>query len=76
MSPRQPRITSSELLAALRRDGWEIVRRTGSHAQLKHSTKPGRVTVATHANRVIDAKTLASALRQAGLTPDQLRDLL
>jgi predicted RNA binding protein YcfA (HicA-like mRNA interferase family) len=76
MSPRQPRITSSQLLAALRRDGWEIVRHAGSHAQLKHPIKPGRVTVATHANRVIDTKTLASALRQAGLTSDQLRKLL
>ncbi len=76
MSPRQPRITSAELLRALRRDGWEIVRQTGSHVQLKHATKPGRVTVATHANRVIDSKTLASALRQAELSLDQLRDLL
>ena len=76
MSPRQPRITAVELLAALRRDGWEIVRQAGSHAQLKHPTKLGRVTVAMHSNRVIDPKALTSALRQAELTLDQLRDLL
>ena len=44
--------------------------------QLGHPTKSGRVTVAMHAARVINPKTLLSALRQAGLTIDQLRELL
>ncbi len=76
MNPRLPRITPAELLRALRRDGWEPKRQAGSHVQLQHATKPGRVTVAVHSNRVIDPKTLASALRQAGLTIEQLRELL
>jgi len=76
MSPRMPRVTSAELLRALHRDGWAEVRRVGSHIQLRHPTKPGRVTIAVHANRVINPKTLLSALRQAGLTLDQLHDLL
>ena len=76
MSPRLPRITPAELLRALRRDGWEAKRQASSHVQLRHPTKPGRVTVAVHSNRVIDPKTLAFALRQAGLTIEQLRELL
>ena len=76
MSPRLPRITAAQLLAALRRDGWEPIRHTGGHVQLCHPTKSGRVTVAMHAARVINPKTLLSALRQAGLTIDQLRELL
>jgi len=66
MSPRVPRIAPAELLRALRRDGWEEVRQAGSHVQLRHPTKPGRVTVAMHANRVISPKTLMSSLPQAG----------
>ena len=76
MSPRLARITPADLLRALRRDDWEPVRQSGSHVQLLHPTKPGRVTFAVHANRVINPKTLTSALRQAGLTIDQLQDLL
>jgi antitoxin HicB len=52
------------------------VRHTGSHVQLRHPTKPGRVTVAVHANRVINVKTLMFVLRQAALTADQSQDLL
>ena len=74
--PRQPRITPAELLRALRRDGWTIERHEGSHAQLRHPSKPSQVTVALHAGRIIDPKTLRSALRQAGLTVQDLRDLL
>lgn len=75
--PRLPRLTASDLLRALRRDGWEIVRQRGtSHAQLKHSTKPGRVTLAMHSGDIVAPKTLTTILVQAGLTPDELRDLL
>jgi predicted RNA binding protein YcfA (HicA-like mRNA interferase family) len=38
--------------------------------------KPGRVTVALHKQQIIDPRTLSSALRQAGLTVDELRGLL
>ena len=76
MSPRLPRITPGELLRALHRDGWEEIRQTGSHVQLRHPTKTGRVTVALHGQRTINPKTRTSALRQAGLTVDELQDLL
>ncbi len=71
-----PRVTAAELLRALRRSGWEIVRQSGSHAILKHSIKPGRVTIAIHARVIIKPKTLETVLEQAGLTVDELRDLL
>ena len=76
MSPRLPRITADDLLRALRRDGWEEAHQEGSHSQLKHAKKPGRVTVAYHRGDVINPKTLQRALEQAGLTLDELRRLL
>ena len=71
-----PRVTAPDFLRALQRDGWHIVRRSGSHAQLKHPTKSGRVTVAMHKQQIIAPKTLHSALTQAGMTVDELRELL
>jgi predicted RNA binding protein YcfA (HicA-like mRNA interferase family) len=76
MSQRVPRITAADLLRALRRDGWTVRRQVGSHAQLIHPTKPGRVTVPVHAGAILKPKTLATALAQAGLTVDELRALL
>ena len=76
MSPRSPRITAFELLRALRRAGWQPVRQSGSHVTLKHPSKPGSVTVPKHANVIIKPKTLASILEQAGLSTDELRELL
>ncbi len=76
MSPRLPRITAAELLRALRHDGWQSVRQSGSHITLKHPTKSGYVTVPRHANVTLKLKTLATILEQAGLTADDLRKLL
>jgi predicted RNA binding protein YcfA (HicA-like mRNA interferase family) len=47
---------SDGLLKALGRDGWAVVRQSGSHVIRKHATKPGRVVVARHAEAVAMAK--------------------
>ena len=73
---RLPRITAVELLRALRRDGWELVRQTGSHHILGHSTKPGLVSVPFHRTRTLPLGTLKNIIDQAGLTVEELRDLL
>jgi predicted RNA binding protein YcfA (HicA-like mRNA interferase family) len=55
-----------DLLRQLKADGWEIVVIRGSHRQLKHPVKRGRVTVAGSPNDDIHPKTLKSIRRQAG----------
>ncbi len=56
-----------EVLKLLKRDGWFVVSTVGSHRQLKHPAKVGRVTVAGHAADDVHPKTLKSILTQAGL---------
>ncbi len=73
---RAPRITSRQLLRALRTLGWSPTAQRGSHMQLTHPDKPGRVTVPVHAGETLKPKTLAAILDQAGLTLDDLRDAL
>ena len=68
-------MTGKELLAALRRAGFDVVRIIGSHY---HLYKPGAdlVTIPIHTGEVIKPKTLKSILDQAGMTVDELRALL
>ena len=56
-----------DVLKALKKDGWNVVVTVGSHRQMKHPTKQGRVTVAGHLSDDIHPKTLNSILTQAGL---------
>lgn len=53
------------VLRRLRDDGWRVVAQSGSHRQLKHPTKPGRVTVDGAPNDDLAPGTLASILKQA-----------
>jgi predicted RNA binding protein YcfA (HicA-like mRNA interferase family) len=57
---------SREIIAKLFDDGWVKVDQTGSHVQLKHPTKPGRVTV-PHPRRGIPIGTFKSIEKQAAL---------
>jgi len=56
-----------DVVRMLQADGWLHVRTRGSHRQVKHSTKDGRVTVPGRANDDLAAGTLNSILKQAGL---------
>jgi predicted RNA binding protein YcfA (HicA-like mRNA interferase family) len=56
-----------EVLRILRDDGWAVVTTRGSHRQLKHPIKPGRVTVAGKPSDELARGTLNSILKQAGL---------
>ncbi len=76
MSPRAPRIAADDFLRALRRDGWLEAHQEGSHIQLRHPRKPGRVAVSYHRGDIMNPKTLSRALEQAGLTLEELRKLL
>jgi predicted RNA binding protein YcfA (HicA-like mRNA interferase family) len=57
----------SEILKLLYEDGWYVIATRGSHRQLKHRTKPGRVTVAGMPSNTLSPGTLNSILKQAGL---------
>ena len=56
-----------EVLSMLLADGWYQVSQKGSHRQLKHARKPGRVTVAGNPGEDVPSGLLKSILRQAGL---------
>jgi predicted RNA binding protein YcfA (HicA-like mRNA interferase family) len=55
-----------DLLKILRDDGWIEKTQKGSHLQLVHQIKKGKVTVPIHGGEV-PIGTLNSILKQAGL---------
>jgi len=74
--PPLPRITGRELVRALGKHGWVVVVQKGSHAQLKHPSRSGRVTVPLHAGETIGPGLLRSILSQAGVTVEELQAVL
>lgn len=74
--PKLLRVTARELLAALRRDGWYVLRQDGSHLRLAHPHRANKVTVAVHAGAIVKAGTLKGILEQAGMSVERLIDLL
>lgn len=71
-----PSLSYRKIIAALKRDGWVIVRQRGSHIRL-HKHSPDRtlkLTVPAHSP--VKRSTLARILKQAEITPDRLLELL
>jgi predicted RNA binding protein YcfA (HicA-like mRNA interferase family) len=55
-----------DVLSMLHAEVWYLVQQRGSHRQLKHPDKPGRVTVAGKPSDDVSPGLLTSILRQAG----------
>jgi predicted RNA binding protein YcfA (HicA-like mRNA interferase family) len=77
MSGRLPTVSGRRVVRALQDAGFILDRIVGSHHILAHPDDPKRaVTVPVHGNRDLKPGTLRSILRQAGLTAEELRNLL
>lgn len=59
-------MSSREVIAALKRDGWFEAGQVGSHIQFKHVSRAGRFTV-PHPKRDVPPGTLKSIEKQAGI---------
>ncbi|MGH9110134.1 MAG: type II toxin-antitoxin system HicA family toxin [Acidimicrobiales bacterium] len=71
--PQVPRCTGRQVVRALLKLGWVVATQRGSHVQLMHPTRGGRVTVPVHSGETLGPGLLRSILSQAGLTADELR---
>ena len=72
---RLPSLRPDTVMSMLGRAGFEVVRIRGSHYQLRNSATNRRVTVPRHGRDLTQA-TLASIIRQSGLTHDEFAQLL
>jgi len=76
MPPKLANIKPREVVRALERAGWFVHETSGSHVQLKHGEKPGRITVPYHDRFDLPKHIVKSIIRQAGLTNQAFIDLL
>lgn len=58
--------SSKDIIQHLQKDGWYLVNTVGSHAQYKHPSKIGKVTV-PHPKKTLTIKTVKSIAAQAGI---------
>lgn len=58
---------SSELVKFLKKDGWFVVRQTGSHMIMKHPIKKGKIVCPFHSSQEIGKGLAYKILKDAGL---------
>jgi predicted RNA binding protein YcfA (HicA-like mRNA interferase family) len=77
MSPRLPPLSGNEVVRALQKAGFAVVRISGSHHRLIHPGDASRaVTVPVHGSKALKRGTLQSILRQSGISSEELIDFL
>ena len=71
-----PSLGYEKVIAALKRDGWVVVRQRGSHIRLQKRTRTETLKLTVPAHRPIKRSTLAHILKQARLTVERFGTLL
>ena len=72
-----PTVKAGDVVRALERAGFVVVRIKGSHRRLVHKDDPRRATtVSVHSGRDIPRGTLRDIITQAGMTVDEFLALL
>lgn len=71
-----PSLPYDQVIRALRRDGWVVVRQKGSHVRLQKHTKTETLKLTIPAHRPIKRSTLSHILKQARITVEEFESLL
>jgi predicted RNA binding protein YcfA (HicA-like mRNA interferase family) len=76
MTDRLPTCTPRQVLAALQRAGWRVIKIKGSHHRLEHPENPAlRITLPLRRGDM-PRRTLNSVLKQARISEEEFRALL
>ncbi len=70
-----PVVHYDQVIRALKRDGWVVVRQRGSHIRLQKETATETLRIIIPAHRPIKRSTFAHILKQARLSVDQFKAL-
>ncbi len=73
---RLPVVSGREVIVALERLGYVVVRQRGSHVRMRHPTKTDCHPVTVPEHRTLKTGTPRAILRDANLSLDRFRELL
>lgn len=71
-----PSLPYTDIVRALQRDGWIVVRQRGSHSRLQKRIGSDLLKITVPAHRPVKRSTLAHILKQARLSVDEFLALL
>ncbi len=71
-----PSLSYTEILTALRRDGWVVVRQRGSHIRLQKHLRDETLKLTVPAHKPVKRSTLSHILKQARLDVDTFLTLI
>lgn len=71
-----PNLSYVQIIKALQRDGWVVVRQQGSHIRLQKRMDDTVLKITVPAHRPVKSSTLAHILKQARLSVDTFLELL
>jgi predicted RNA binding protein YcfA (HicA-like mRNA interferase family) len=71
-----PSLNYEQVINALRRDGWLVVRQRGSHIRLQKRTADETLKIVVPAHRPLKRSTLSHILKQARLEVTAFLELL
>ena len=71
-----PSLPYEQVIHALQRDGWVVVRQKGSHIRLQKHTPDETLKITIPAHRPIKRSTLSHILKQSRLSVDDFLRLI
>ena len=71
-----PSLPYDQVVRALQRDGWVVVRQKGSHVRIQKHTPRETLKLTIPAHRPIKRSTLSHILKQAKLTVEEFGSFL
>ena len=76
MSPKLPVVSGRQVVRALERIGYRVVRQRGSHIRLRDESNPNHLPITVPDHKTVKPGLLRKILRDADLTVDEFMDLL
>lgn len=73
---RVPSLSHRQIVHALQRDGWVVIRQRGSHIRLRKHVGERVLKLIVPAHTPVKRSTLSHILKQAELTLDRFLELL
>lgn len=71
-----PTLPYTQIIAALERDGWVVVRQRGSHIRLEKQLPEETLKLTVPAHRPVKRSTLAHILKQARIDINRFLELI